>query len=322
MESSRQFWCFYHHLHDYVAYLHLAAQLRRVRFDDRASDAPPRNHNDRRSDDTPRARYYNRSMSPPSDVSFRGRGMTRGYRTSCFTASPNQYWRNDNYQQQTGYGQLRGRGTFRGRARPYFRDNTPARPWLGIYDNQLCWKCERRAHLHPNLCPAINLNCRGCERKGHFLRVCRSSAPNQMMSDWRQTGLRVVKGRKFCSTHSEHKNPEREPRPDGNYVTMKINHASIDAMIDTGAVHTLLSESVARILRLKVLPLQRHDHSVMIAANGSKLELIEVKCSICSFWKTRLKFITLYAIFFPDRLYIGMRYLYRYVPCKSMIANI
>ena len=27
MESSRQFWCLYHHLHDYVAYLHLAAQL-------------------------------------------------------------------------------------------------------------------------------------------------------------------------------------------------------------------------------------------------------------------------------------------------------
>jgi len=27
MESSRQFWCLYHHLHDYIAYLHLAAQL-------------------------------------------------------------------------------------------------------------------------------------------------------------------------------------------------------------------------------------------------------------------------------------------------------
>ena len=27
MKSSRQFWCLYHHLHDYVAYLHLSAQL-------------------------------------------------------------------------------------------------------------------------------------------------------------------------------------------------------------------------------------------------------------------------------------------------------
>ena len=47
-----------------------------------------------------------------------------------------------------------------------------------------------------------------------------------------------------------------------------------------------------------------------------------VKCFISSFGKTRLKFITLYAIFFLDLLYLGMRYLYRYVPFKSMIASI
>ena len=45
-------------------------------------------------------------------------------------------------------------------------------------------------------------------------------------------------------------------------------------MIDMGAVHTLVSQLVARILKLKVAPLQKYDHSVLIAANGSKLELI------------------------------------------------
>jgi len=45
-------------------------------------------------------------------------------------------------------------------------------------------------------------------------------------------------------------------------------------MIDMGVVHTLVSQSVARILKLKVAPLQKYDHSVLIAANGSKLELI------------------------------------------------
>jgi len=29
--SSSQFWCLYHHLHDYVAYLHLSAQLSRLK---------------------------------------------------------------------------------------------------------------------------------------------------------------------------------------------------------------------------------------------------------------------------------------------------
>jgi len=55
---------------------------------------------------------------------------------------------------------------------------------------------------------------------------------------------------------------------------VKINHASIDAMIDMGVVHTLVSQLVARILKLKVAPLQKYDHSVLIAVIGSKLELI------------------------------------------------
>ena len=83
-----------------------------------------------------------------------------------------------------------------------------------------------------------------------------------------------MKGKKLCSAYSEHKNSERPQRADGNYITVKINHASVDAMIDTGAVHTLVSQSVARILKLKMVPLQKCDHSVLIAANGSKLELI------------------------------------------------
>ena len=62
------------------------------------------------------------------------------------------------------------------------------------------------------------------------------------------------------------------------------------------------------------------NESVPIQLKGSVQE--PVKSSICSFGKTRLKFITLYAIFFRDLLYLVMRYLYRYVPFKSMIANI
>jgi len=44
--------------------------------------------------------------------------------------------------------------------------------------------------------------------------------------------------------------------------------------VDTGAAHSLLSESVARILKLKIQPLQEHDYSDLTAANGSKVELI------------------------------------------------
>ena len=83
---------------------------RHVRFDDRASEVRSRDVNDGRSDDVSRSRYYNRSTSPPGDPSFRGRGTFRRYRNNRFTSSPNQYWRNDNYQQWPVFGQQRGRG--------------------------------------------------------------------------------------------------------------------------------------------------------------------------------------------------------------------
>jgi len=37
--------------------------------------------------------------------------------------------------------------------------------------NERCGKCGRNQHQHPNMCPAVNEFCRGCGRKGHFLRV-------------------------------------------------------------------------------------------------------------------------------------------------------
>jgi len=44
-----------------------------------------------------------------------------------------------------------------------------------------CGKCGRNQHQHPNVCPAVNKFCRGCSRKGHFLRVCRTTARMQAM---------------------------------------------------------------------------------------------------------------------------------------------
>ena len=39
-----------------------------------------------------------------------------------------------------------------------------------------CGKCGRAPHSHPNMCPAVNDNCHGCGLKGHFARVCRTTA--------------------------------------------------------------------------------------------------------------------------------------------------
>ena len=44
-----------------------------------------------------------------------------------------------------------------------------------------CGKCGRSPHQHPNMCPAVNNTCHGYGRKGHFLRVCRTTVRQQNM---------------------------------------------------------------------------------------------------------------------------------------------
>jgi len=65
------------------------------------------------------------------------------------------------------------RGNFRGSFRG--RDQSSSFPNQGGNVNGSCFKCGGRRHDHLNMCPAINQFCRGCGRKGHFLRVCRST---------------------------------------------------------------------------------------------------------------------------------------------------
>jgi len=49
-----------------------------------------------------------------------------------------------------------------------------------------CGKCGHGPHQHPNMCPAVNNTCHGCGRKGHFLRVCRTTARQQTMQQQAQ----------------------------------------------------------------------------------------------------------------------------------------
>ena len=41
---------------------------------------------------------------------------------------------------------------------------------------------------------------------------------------------------------------------DGNYITVRLGSESIDALIDTAAVRSLINEQTARDLKLQVVP--------------------------------------------------------------------
>jgi len=143
-------------------------------------------------------------MSTTSNLNFRGRGMSRGYRNNRSMTPPSPSWRNDYYQQQPLEAPQEGRGAFRGGARLYRRENARGRQWSGFYGDERCGKCGRQCHAHPNMCPAINLDCRGCGKKGHFLRMPKFGTNTNDV--WlTQKGHRVVKGRKFCNSHFESK---------------------------------------------------------------------------------------------------------------------
>ena len=174
---------------------------RRVCFDDWTDDRRARydatrredyvDYADRRMDNGRRLSYYDRSdgdtgyydrpIPAQRDSSFRGRGMTRGLRY-YHPMGPSTEWRNDSYQYQPSRGMSKGRGTFRGSVRPLYWKNSRDRQWPESYGPP-CGNCGRRRREHRNMCPAINQDCRGCGKKGHFLRVCRSTARIGIMSD-------------------------------------------------------------------------------------------------------------------------------------------
>jgi len=59
---------------------------------------------------------------------------------------------------------------------------------------------------------------------------------------------------------------------DDNYVTVRIGSQSIDALIDTDAVRSLINKQTARDLKLHVVPKTSWNSKPLLSANGSELE--------------------------------------------------
>jgi len=59
---------------------------------------------------------------------------------------------------------------------------------------------------------------------------------------------------------------------DGNYITVRIGTNNIDALIDTGAVRSLIDDQTARELKLRVIPNATRNAKPLLSANGSEVE--------------------------------------------------
>ena len=65
----------------------------------------------------------------------------------------------------------------------------------------------------------------------------------------------------------------------GNHVVVKIFYRSVRTLVDTGSASTIMSERLARDLRLPLSSAHRGDYNCLFAANGSPLHIVG-KCDV------------------------------------------
>ena len=62
---------------------------------------------------------------------------------------------------------------------------------------------------------------------------------------------------------------DRSDKIDVNYVSVRVNNVVLRGLLDSGSVASLINASIAKRLKLQVLPLLEGELSVLYAANGS-----------------------------------------------------
>ena len=60
----------------------------------------------------------------------------------------------------------------------------------------------------------------------------------------------------------------------GNYVTLKFGRRTIDALVDSGAAVSIISERTARSLNLNIIPLNFNERFRLWSANGTQISVI------------------------------------------------
>jgi len=84
-----------------------------------------------------------------------------------------------------------------------------------------------------------------------------------------------VSDQNLCNINSERDNILHQKRkPEGNYISVRIGKHTIDALIDSGAVRSLISEPAAKFLKLEIQPINEQNRKRQVSATGSNLDII------------------------------------------------
>ena len=130
----------------------------------------------------------------------------------------------------------------------YKKDRKKLHP--GVPKEEKCFRCGRERHSEMKLCKAINQQCKGCGKKGHFAVVCKSSKPGQQKQVSQESKSskadrevhRIISDVYINSTSSR-------PTP---RIRVHTSHPAGERMIywtpDSGAEATVMGLDVARSL--------------------------------------------------------------------------
>lgn len=118
-------------------------------------------------------------------------------------------------------------------------------PNLAATTQMRCHFCGYNKHSRFS-CPARESICKGCGKKGHFIKVCRSSAiPNKSKStSLSATTSAITKDcvATICSGLSK------------AVVNIRVNNVNATALIDTGSSASFLNDQLAKKLKVKINP--------------------------------------------------------------------
>ena len=112
------------------------------------------------------------------------------------------------------------------------RQNTRATPEIQSGSTSACTRCGKRPAHDRQHCPAKDVTCRKCGKRGHYQAVCRSARASQV------------------DTHTDHSDVFLSVAGDTANspwsVMVNVNETPIELHIDTGAKVTMISEEVWR----------------------------------------------------------------------------
>ena len=84
--------------------------------------------------------------------------------------------------------------------RSRIQNNSSDNKFQQVRKQQSCYRCGREAHSKEEACPASEVQCRKCDRIGHYGRVCKSKEYNTSNYEENNTMIEVEEMFAFTSS--------------------------------------------------------------------------------------------------------------------------